>query len=71
MPFDPHAYILYAIVARGPSGSTPARELITGLNELTKRVEELLESDHEVHVYECVERKYEVTKKFTIVFEEE
>lgn len=68
MTFNPDAYKYYGIVAKSPSGSTAVRELVQGLDRLTEMAQNLIESDHDVKIYECVERKFEISTKVTISF---
>lgn len=57
---------LWGIVARAPSGSTAAMELVSGRDAAATRVAELLESDHVVMLYECKRVDYEITTSITI-----
>lgn len=69
--YNPEDYELYAIVARSPSGSTAVMELVYGREKVAAMAQELIESDHAVRIYACVEKDFEVTTKVTVVFADE
>lgn len=71
MSYNPDNYEMFVLVAEPPFGSRITKEIITGLQALTNKIEELLESAHEVKVYKCIEKEFEVIKKFTVTFTEE
>ncbi len=56
----------WGIVARAPSGSTAAMELVSGRDAAASRVAELLESDHTVMLFECKKVDYEISTAITI-----
>lgn len=56
----------WGIVARAPSGSTAAMELVGGREAAASRVAELVESDHSVTLFECKPVRFEISTAITI-----
>lgn len=67
--YNPDDYRMFVLIARASGGGpTAAKEIVTGLSKLTEMAQEFLESDHDVEIYECVEKEFEITTQVTVTF---
>lgn len=67
--YNPEDYEIYVLVATSnQNGATAVREIITGRKNVAERAQGLIESDHSVKIFDCVEKNFEVVMAATLHF---